>query len=320
MAVLEADIDNLRAAVAFGLDTQDHELVREITAALPLYWLDRDLYAEGRSWLEQALALDDAEDGMRRRLLSGLATIAYRQGDHDVAVSASDEAASLAMRLAGVTERFELLRDQARAAGMKDEVEAAERLWREALDAAIDADNGVGISACRLNLTDLANTTRRYEHAEALATENLPFVRARGQTRCEAYTLSALAETSVYRGRAADAAEDAVAGARRAMQIGNKSLVVFCLDLAAAAAAAREEPHRSATILGATEAAREAMGVPPDEQELAVRARALELLGEARDGVEDAWLEGRELDLQAALELATSRSTTGATKPARSSP
>lgn len=303
VSVLEADIDNLRAAVAFGLVTDDKELVREITAALPLYWLDRDLYAEGRSWLERALALDAGEDGTRRRLLSGLATIAYRQGDHGVAVSASDEAASLSMRLTGVT-RFQLLRDQARAAGMKDEVETAERLWAEAFDAAVEADNGVGISACRLNLVALANATRRHERAAELAAENLPFVRARGQTRCEAYTLSALAETLVYRDRVEDAAEDAVAGARRATQIGNNSLAAFCLDLAAAAAA-REEPQRSATILGATEAAREAMGVPPDEQELAIRARALELLGQARSSVEDAWAEGRELDLESALELAT---------------
>lgn len=305
VAVLEADIDNLRAAVAFGLTTGDTELVREITTALPLYWLDRALYAEGRSWLERALALDGTEDETRRRLLSGLATIAYRQGDHEVAVTASDEAASLAMALAGSTERFQLLRTQARAAGMRAEVETAERLWRQALDAAIDADNGVGISACRLNLVDLANTTGRHQPAEELAAENLPFVRARGQTRCEAYTLSALAETQVYRGRAADAAEDAVAGARRAAQIGNRSLTAFCLDLAAVAAAARGEPQRSATILGATEAAREAMGIPADEQELAIRTRALELLGEERSGVEAAWAEGRKLDLESALEVAT---------------
>jgi hypothetical protein len=178
VSVLEADIDNLRAAVAFGLATGDKELVREITAALPLYLLDRDLYAEGRSWLDRALALDGAEDDTRRRLLSGLATIAYRQGDHDV--SASDEAAALAMRLAGVTERFQVLKDQARAAGMKNELDTAEKLWREAFEAAMDADNGVGISACRLNLVDLANTTRGHERAEALASENLPFVPGEG--------------------------------------------------------------------------------------------------------------------------------------------
>ncbi len=305
MSVLEADIDNLRAAVAFGLATGDKQLVREVTAALPLYWLDRDLYTEGRSWLERALALDEAQDDTRRRLLSGLAMIAYRQGDHDVAVRASDETASLAMRLAGATDRFQLLRDQARAAGMKGELETAERLLREALDAAVEADNGVGISACRLNLAALAIRAQRHEHAEALARENLPFVRARGQTRCEAYTLATLAETRVYRGRPADAAADAVAGARRSTQIGNNSLTAFCLDLAATAAAARGEPRHSATILGATEAAREAMGVPPSEQDEAIRARALELLGRGVRGVEGAWAKGRSLDLKSALKLAT---------------
>lgn len=304
LLILEADIDNLRAAVEFGLAGGDTQLVREITAALPLYWLDRDLYAEGRSWLERALALDDVEDGSRRRLLSGLATIAYSQGDHAVAVSASDEAAALGMRLAGVTGRFQLLRDQARAAGMKDDVATAESLWRDALAAAIEADNGVGISACRLNLADLATRTGRYETAEALAAENLPFVRARGQTRCEAYTLSALAEARVYRGHASDIAEDAVTGAKRSSQIGNNSLTAFCLDLAAVAVAPAA-PLRSATILGATEAAREAMSVPPDERELAIRSRALELLGPDAAGVESAWAEGRALDLTSALELAT---------------
>ena len=306
VATLEADIDNLRAAVALGLETGDNELVREITAALPLYWLDRDLYAEGRSWLERALELDPAEDDARRRLLSGLATIAYRQGDHDVAVSASDEAAALGMRLLGVADRFQLLKDQARAAGMRGELETAEGLWRESLEAALEADNGVGISACRLNLAALANTTRRHELAEELAQENLPFVRSRGQTRCEAYTLATLAETRVYRGQAEDVADEAVAGARRSTQIGNNSLTAFCLDLAATAAAARGEARRSATILGATEAAREAMGAPPDEQEEAIRSRALELLGRDGSSVAEAWAEGRELDLESALAAATS--------------
>jgi len=143
------------------------------------------------------------------------------------------------------------------------------------------------------------------DEAEALARENLPFVRARGQTRCEAYTLATLAETRVYRGRPADAAADAVAGARRSTQIGNNSLTAFCLDLAATAAAARGEPRHSATILGATEAAREAMGVPPSEQDEAIRARALELLGRGVRGVEGAWAKGRSLDLKSALKLAT---------------
>ena len=304
VSVLEAEIDNLRATVAFGLETGDVGLVREITASLPMYWIVRGLYAEARSWLDRALGLDDEEDDTRRRLLSALGTIAYGQGDHAVAVAASDEAASLAMRLGGATERFELLKEQAKAARMSGETETAEKLYQEALDAAIAADNGVGTSACRLTLAYLANKTRRHDRAEALLAENLPFVRARGQTRCEAYTLASLAETSVYRNRPQDAAEQALGGARRASQIDDNPLVAFGLDLFAASAAARGDVRRAATILGATEAAREAMGVVPDEEEEAIRARALERLRRDRRVLEAAWAEGRALDLGSALELA----------------
>jgi predicted ATPase len=127
VAVLAADIGNLHAAVEWGLDAGDTRLVREITAALGMYWLVRGLYTEARSWLDRALALDDAQDHTRQRLLSALGTIAYGQGDHLAAVAASDEAASLAMQLGGVTERFEALDARATAALMKGDLEAARR-------------------------------------------------------------------------------------------------------------------------------------------------------------------------------------------------
>ena len=96
---MTAEIDNLRAAVDFGIETGDGSLVRSITVALPMYWIMRDRYAEARAWLERALAASDVEDETRVRLLLAVATMAYRQGDHPVAIAASDDAADLAMRL-----------------------------------------------------------------------------------------------------------------------------------------------------------------------------------------------------------------------------
>jgi predicted ATPase len=304
VAALEADINNLRAAVAFGLETDDAESVREITASLPMYWIVRGLYTEGRTWLERGLALDDAEDDTRRRLLSALGTIAYAQGDHLAAVAASDEAASVATRLGGATERLDLLREQALAALRKNDLESAEALFRERLAVAIAVDNGVGTSACRLNLASIANKTQRHDRAEALLAENLPFVRSKGQTRCEANTLAQIAETTVYRDRAQDCADEALLGATRALQIRDNPLTAYCLDLFAASAAARGDVRRAATLLAATEAAREGMEVDPDEDEEAVRTRTLELIGGDKGVVEAAWAEGRALDLASALDVA----------------
>lgn len=307
VGALGADIDNLRAAVTFGLETGDTAVVRAISAALPMFWIVGGQYGEARAWLDRALALDDAQDETRRRLLSGLATIAHGQGDYSVAIGAADEAARLAMELGGVTERYDRLRSQARAAGMKGDVERAEVLWEEALRAAKEVDNGVGMSACRLNLADLANKMQQHERAESLLRENLPFVRSRGQSRCEAYTLAQLGETAVYRRRPKDAADRSLEGARRAHLVGEDLLLAFSLDVFAAAAA-RGEPRRVAAILGSTEAAREAAGVVPDEVEQGLRNRALERLRDALEEgpLADAIAQGRALDLVSALELATS--------------
>ena len=148
-SVLAAESGNLRAAVGFGLESGDMQLVREISVALRMFWIIRGLYTEARSWLDQALALDDAPDLTRQRLLSALGTVAYAQGDYIAALAASDEAATLAMQLSGETERFEVLQARTDAAFANGDLEAAEALLGEALGVAAAADNGVGTSSGR---------------------------------------------------------------------------------------------------------------------------------------------------------------------------
>ena len=305
VSVLAADIGNLRAAVEFGLDTGEVQLVRDITAALGMYWVVRGLYTEARSWLDRALALDDAQDRTRQRLLSVLGTIAYAQGDHMVAVAASDEAAALAMQLGGETERFQTLDDRATAAMRRADLKAAQVLLREALDVALAVDNGVGTSSCRLRLVYVANRTGRHDEAGDLLAENLPFVRARGQARCEGYTLYGMADTAVSCGRAGeDCAADALLGARRGLQVGDKPLALCCLELFAVAAAAGGDDRRAAAMLAAAEAARREMGIEPDPDDQAVREQALKLLDQHGAAFALGSAQGRALDLSAALSLA----------------
>ena len=308
---LESEINNLRAAVDFGLSSTDTSLVREITVCLPMYWIVRGLYAEARAWLDRALALDDAHDQTRRRLLSDLGIIAYAQGDHVTAVAATDEAAVLAVELGGATERMALLRAQAGAALMKPDFVAAEALYTERLGLAIELDNGVTTSACRLTLAYIANKTKRHDLAESLLDENLPFVRSKGQTRCEATTLADLATTRLYRGL--DATAEALLGATLALQIRDNPLTVVCLELFAAFAASRGDLPRAATILAATDAIREATGMAPDEDEAVTRQIALDRLGAPATAFPDAWQFGRGLDVVGAFEFAKAAASGGPT-------
>lgn len=305
VSILAADIDNLRAAVAFALEVGETHAVREITAALFMFWVMRGLYAEGRAWLERAVALDGTPDETRRRLLSSLAMLAYEQRDYVAATDASDAAAALAADLGGATEELALMREEAFAALMNGELEKAEQLFDQRMRAAIAADNGVATSSCRLNLVTIANKTSRHDRAEQLLSENLPFVRSKGQARCEAYTLAGYAETAFHAGRPRDCIAEAGLSATRALQIEDRPLAVYCLELLAAAAAAGGDDRRAATLLGATDAARAAMGVELDEDDEAIRTYTLGSLDQDSELVVDAWDEGRKLDVAGAVELAS---------------
>jgi predicted ATPase/class 3 adenylate cyclase len=310
VAVLAADIGNLRAAVEFGLETGDTEVVRQITAALHMYWDMGGLYTEARSWQDRALALTDAQDLTRQRLLSAQACTARTQGDYMAAQAASDEAASLAMALAGEAELYESLQARADAAQSREDLLTAEALLQEALGVALAAGNGVGTSACRLGLVWVANQQGRHDEADDLLAENLPFVRGLGQIRCEGFTLAFMADTSVRRGRLPDCAAPALLGATRGMQIGDRYLAAWSLDLFAVAVAAAGDQRRAAAILAATGAARHAMGIEPDPDERALREHSLKLLDQHGQDFALGHAEGQALDLPAALSLAASADLT----------
>jgi hypothetical protein len=91
---------------------------------------------------------------------------------------------------------------------------------------------------------------------------------------------------------------------------GEESLAAFCLDFAAAALAGEGERDRAAVILGATERARERLGMALDDDEKAMRNRALAAMRPALDGtqLEGAMARGSDLDLERALELALEKS------------
>ena len=305
VTLLNPELDNLRAAVAFGLESGDASLVRAIAAALPTFWVMHGHFAEGRAWLDRALELEPAQDETQRRLFAGLAVVAYMQGDYAAATEAADAAADLAIRLGPAIGRYAGLREQARAALMHDDFATAEPLYADALTAAREDDNGVGMSSCRINLAYIANRTGRHERAEALLAENLPFVRGRGQARCEATSLVGLAETFSYLGRPGEAIEHAVAAAEVAPRAADPLLIIEDLRWYAVAAARLGEAERTARILGACEKAEAEMGAPLEPHEQAVRDELISVLREGltEDGLDAARTQGRGLSLAAAVEL-----------------
>jgi predicted ATPase len=72
LATLDADLDNLHAALVWTLAEADAERALDMVAALGRYWLMRDRYSDAIAWIDQALNLPGAEGhpALRVRALS----------------------------------------------------------------------------------------------------------------------------------------------------------------------------------------------------------------------------------------------------------
>ena len=84
LARLEADHDNMRAALAWLIAQGDTDRVAELGWSLWLFWWMRGHFSEGRRWLAQVLALDLAPRARAWALLAA-AVLAYGQADSEQA-------------------------------------------------------------------------------------------------------------------------------------------------------------------------------------------------------------------------------------------
>ena len=64
--LLEQELDNLRAALAFLEDTGQAGAQLELIARAEHMWINRGLWTEGRRWAEAALTATEGERSLRR--------------------------------------------------------------------------------------------------------------------------------------------------------------------------------------------------------------------------------------------------------------
>src|SRR5215210_1326398 len=81
---LEAEHDNMRAAISWALERKEVEVALRLGGALSWFWSVRGYYSEGRRWLEAALAMDGrGSPEVRAMVLAGAGVLASEQGDLD---------------------------------------------------------------------------------------------------------------------------------------------------------------------------------------------------------------------------------------------
>jgi tetratricopeptide (TPR) repeat protein len=263
LAALDVEIDNVRAALAASRALGFAERHLAVCGELWRFWYVRGYYAEGRRWLEQALA--DAQEQpapIRAAALKALGILATEQGDHDAGQNGAAEALRLYRALddrRGILTSLTVLGHAARKAGATGVAKAHfEESGALARELGLTEDVAVSVS----NLAAVATEEGEYERARELFEESLSISRDVGREDAAAVALSNLGYIHLMVGRP-DRAVDALSeGLEISGRLGFRATTISCLVVRAAAANALDDPDEAARLLGAAAAISKASGEP----------------------------------------------------------
>jgi len=194
LARLEAEHENLRAALSWSVANADAELALRLCLALRDYWRVRGHISEGAHWNRLALKLPAAAPELRARVLVWAAVLARMNGDYTGFRALVTEGGKLAreigdrVALAGALTQLGVdLRDRRELDLARETLDEAIALWRELGDA-------WGLSAALGTRSAIAMSVGNGALARALRQEAVDVSHAAGDPEAEARALIGLGE------------------------------------------------------------------------------------------------------------------------------
>ena len=297
---LDAERDNLRAALTWAAERGETEVGLRIAAPLWRYWQLRGSETEGREHLEQLLAQNSGSKMARAKAQSSVVSMAIMQGDHE-AVRRFGEASLLAHRqvgddqevarmighfclsalATGDVDRANELADEGReiarrtgdlstemyaantagyARAHRGEFDVAERLLEESVRAARQLGNVRSVANWTRALGGIALTRGDYPKARLLLEESLDIHRTLGDPWGTSHSLSRLALLSLE-------VHDKDASRRLAAEslaiereVGDRPGQLFNFEVLAGVAAAEGRPERAVRLYACASVLRQAVG------------------------------------------------------------
>jgi non-specific serine/threonine protein kinase len=318
LAQLEAEHDNLRAALRWVLDAPDGDHLTaglEVAGAIWRFWETRGYASEGRAWLDALLAhgppASEAAAAARGRALLGAGVLAHVQGDYARAVAYQEEGLAIWRSLGdgpGLIASLNLLGIIAKSRG---DYTRADEFYAEALTMARNLGQQGRIATLLGNMGTVARLQGDYVRATTLYEEALSIARARGDgqvvTRVLSY-LAAVAGDTNEQQRAAALYRESL---RQSWSLNDRRYIPICLEGLAGTVGGDSERTvdvvRNAVVLLACSAAlRASLSTPLSPAEQAPVERTLAALRAALPDAQfaAAWAEGTALPLEEAINLA----------------
>jgi predicted ATPase/serine/threonine protein kinase len=260
---LQADHDNLRAALAWTVGEGDHVQALRLGTELWRFWIARGHLHEGRAHLQALVAgAADAPEPLRLRALNGLATLLQSEGRARAALDVLEEALRVAQRRGLDTASAVLLNNISGVQAELAEYDAAARHGYEALETCRALGDTRGVALALNNLGWVAMYRGEMRQSVDLHARGLELRRAMGDDRGVAFVLANLALAHAWCGQFDEASASVAKSLATLEGLADSVLLAWTECVRATTCWLQEQPDTARTALEASRAAARAGGNP----------------------------------------------------------
>jgi tetratricopeptide (TPR) repeat protein len=199
LARIEAEHDNLRAALGWAVAVGEAELALDLARVTKLFWQTRGHFSEGRRWFAAALALaTDVPSPFRARALDAASMLARFHGDYAAARVLAEEGLAIWRDLdaqsfpdakRGLSSMLFIRGEIARE---EYDFAAARALYEESLAIGREREDGLRMGFALRSLGEMARRGGEYRTARSQLEESLRLLRESGHPSLGALSLQSL--------------------------------------------------------------------------------------------------------------------------------
>jgi predicted ATPase/DNA-binding SARP family transcriptional activator len=306
-ARLEDEHDNVREALAFALETGDTSSALRLVVGIRRFWQIHGYLAEGREALEAALgAAPDTPTELRANALNMAGILAGEQGDFDAA-RVNFNAALEDARVIGFTHAISsALVNLGNLAFFSGDLDGARELYKESIEHFESKGDLRGQALASENVGLMALTADDIPEAVNWLTRALELAREGGDDREIAAAARSLAAALMEVDKPSEATHLLEESLQLSRDLGDAHGIAVCLETYAGLAATGGDAERAATLFGASDGVRSAIGAArqPDNQTLYERWLARTLARLNTQEYSKHYEDGRVLSASEASALA----------------
>ncbi len=227
---LTDELDNLRAALAWALETARAEEALRLATALGRFWVLRAYLSEGRQWLDHALQrLEQAERATQADALHQAGELAWRQGDYATAETFQQRSLERYRELGDHVGASQSLVGLGRTAQEQGHLDQARQLFEEGLSIERERGDTWGIAKALGNLGEVTLEQGDPETAHGSLQRSLEMLREVGDRSGECNVLNKLGYVASVQGDIEEARSYLNESLALARQVQNKRGIAMAL-------------------------------------------------------------------------------------------